>query len=129
MNTIRTSFAVLLCILLVNASWAQEIRWFGESPEMINALEGRGWDAIGFNRLPASAETIVRPPVWNLSRQTAGLSIHFATDSPEIQVSYTPTSSRLEMPHMPATGVSGVDLYVKDGFGKLLWVRGNYKFG
>ncbi|RAI91999.1 SGNH/GDSL hydrolase family protein [Algoriphagus yeomjeoni] len=128
MKTTRTSFAVLICILLVNASWAQEIKWFGESPAMMAAVEGRGWDDIGFNRLPASSEGIVRDPVWTLSRQTAGLSLHFTTDSPEIQVSYTPTSSRLEMPHMPATGVSGVDLYVKDASGKLLWVRGNYQF-
>ncbi|WP_339865885.1 SGNH/GDSL hydrolase family protein [uncultured Algoriphagus sp.] len=129
MKTTRISFAVLIFVLLANASWAQEIKWFGESPEMINALEGRGWDDIGFNRLPASSEGIVRDPVWNLSRQTAGLSLHFTTDSPEIQVSYTPTSTRLEMPHMPATGVSGVDLYVKDASGNFLWVRGGYKFG
>jgi len=115
--------------LIANASQAQEIRWYSEGPEMMQALEGRGWKDIGFNRLPDSAENIVRPPVWNLSRQTAGLTLRFTSDSPEIQVSYTPTSARLEMPHMAATGVSGVDLYVKDGSGKLLWVRGNYKFG
>lgn len=121
--------ASLFLLLIWNISFAQEIRWYGESPEMMQALEGRGWEDIGFNRLPDSAENIVRPPVWNLSRQTAGLSLRFTSDSPEIQVSYTPTSSRLEMPHMPATGVSGVDLYVKDGSGKMLWVRGSYKFG
>ncbi|SFB55275.1 Lysophospholipase L1 [Algoriphagus aquimarinus] len=120
---------ILFLFLFSSASNAQEIRWYGESPEMIQALEGRGWEDIGFNRLPASAENIVRSPVWNLSRQTAGLTLRFTSDSPEIQVSFTPTSTRLEMPHMPATGVSGVDLYVKDGSGKLLWVRGNYKFG
>lgn len=128
----NNSFKLTLVIffyLFANASQAQEIRWYSEGPEMMQALEGRGWEDIGFNRLPDSAENIVRPPVWNLSRQTAGLALRFTSDSPEIQVSYTPTSARLEMPHMAATGVSGVDLYVKDGSGKLLWVRGNYKFG
>ncbi|MFC5625812.1 SGNH/GDSL hydrolase family protein [Algoriphagus winogradskyi] len=119
-----------LCLILIwNTTFGQETRWYGESTEMMNALEGRGWDEIGFNRLPDSAEAIVRLPVWNLSRQTAGLSLRFTSDSPEIHVSYTPSSTRLEMPHMPATGVSGVDLYVKDSSGKLLWVRGSYKFG
>lgn len=119
----------LFLILIWNTTFAQETRWYGESPEMMSALEGRGWNEIGFNRLPDSAEAIVRPPVWKLSRQTAGLSLRFTSDSPEIQVSYTPSSARLEMPHMPSTGVSGVDLYVKDDSGKLLWVRGSYKFG
>ena len=95
---------------------------------MTEALEGRGWDDIGFNRLPDSAENVVRTPVWNLSRQTAGLMLRFSSDSPEISVSYTPTGN-IQMPHMPATGVSGVDLYTKDKAGNWLWVRGNYQFG
>ncbi|WP_245942310.1 SGNH/GDSL hydrolase family protein [Algoriphagus chordae] len=127
-NTMKV-LVTLILLLLWNNSIAQEIQWHGESPAMIAALEGRGWDDIGFNRLPSSAENIVRTPVWNLSRQTAGLSISFSSDSPEIQVSYTPTSKNLEMPHMPATGVSGVDLYVENESGKQHWVRGNYKFG
>jgi lysophospholipase L1-like esterase len=128
MNIKRTILATLFPLLLVSTSWAQEIKWFGESPEMIEALEGRGWEDIGFNRLPASAEGVVRAPVWNLSRQTAGLMLRFASNSPEINVSYTPTGN-IQMPHMPATGVSGVDLYTKDKSGTWLWVRGNYKFG
>lgn len=108
--------------------FAQELNWFVESPEMMNALEGRGWEGIGFNRLPDSAENVVRKPVWNLSRQTAGMMLGFTSDSPEIYVTYKPTGN-LSMPHMPSTGVSGIDLYVKNDSGKLLWVRGSYKFG
>lgn len=33
------------------------------------------------------------------------------------------------MPHMPATGVSGVDLYMKDANGQALWCAGKYSFG
>lgn len=33
------------------------------------------------------------------------------------------------MPHMPATGVSGVDLYMKDADGQALWCAGKYSFG
>ena len=32
------------------------------------------------------------------------------------------------MPHMPSTGVSGVDLYSKSIDGKWLWNRGRFKF-
>lgn len=123
-----TIVATIFLLMGWNISFAQETNWFGESPEMMNALEGRGWEGIGFNRLPDSAENVVRQPVWNLSRQTAGLMLRFTSDSPEIQVTYKPTGN-LSMPHMPSTGVSGVDLYVKNDSGKLLWVRGSYKFG
>lgn len=128
MNTIRNSFSVLICFFFAGALWAQEIKWFGQSPEMMAAVEGRGWEDVGFNRLPASAEGVVRAPVWDLSRQTAGLMLRFKTNSSEIHVSYTPTGN-LQMPHMPATGVSGVDLYTKGKAGNWLWIRGGYKFG
>jgi len=127
----KTRFLNLLTLLFVLVSVevsAQDIQWYGESTEMINSLEGRGWEEIGFNRLPPEAEGVVREPVWNLSRQSAGLLLRFTTESEEIHVSYQ-AGLRLQMPHMPATGVSGVDLYAKDAAGNWLWVRGNYEFG
>lgn len=57
----------------------------------------------------------MRPPVWSLSKHTAGLCIRFETDASDIQVRWELTSGELAMPHMPATGVSGVDLYVRTG--------------
>ena len=39
-------------------------------------------------RLPARYKDIVRPPVWNLSRHSAGINIRFKTNSPEIWVKW-----------------------------------------
>jgi hypothetical protein len=83
-------------------------------------IEGQGWKDVKapFDRFPERAEKTVPPPVWNLSRHSAGLCARFVTDSPTLQIKWSLTSTRLEMPHMPATGVSGLDLYVraaKDG--------------
>src|SRR6186997_277715 len=48
-------------------------------------VEGRGWGEKDlkepFDRLPAKAEGKVRPAVWSLSRDSAGLCIRFASDS------------------------------------------------
>lgn len=89
-------------------------------------IEGRGWPdsavASYYDRLPAKAEKIVRPPVWSLSRHSAGLSARFNTDASEIRIRYEVGSERLAMPHMPATGVSGADLYALDGDGVWKWV-------
>ncbi|MEX2173867.1 MAG: SGNH/GDSL hydrolase family protein, partial [Pirellulaceae bacterium] len=77
-------------------------------------IEGQAWDDVQapFDRLPAKAEGKVRDAVWNLSRDSAGLCVRFTTDSPEVHCRWTLTKANLAMPHMPATGVSGVDLYV-----------------
>jgi lysophospholipase L1-like esterase len=70
-----------------------------------------------FDRLPARAEALVRPPVWNLSHNSAGLYVNFRTNAPRIAVRWTLNSQTLSLPHMPATGVSGVDLYVRNDDG------------
>lgn len=85
--------------------------------------EGQAWsDTLApYDRLPAKVEKVVRPPVWNLSRDSAGIAIRFVSDSPAIHARWALTSPRLAMPHMAATGVSGVDLYAKMG-DKWQWV-------
>lgn len=89
-------------------------------------VEGRGWNESEtekyFDRLPKRANGVVRDAVWNLSRHSAGMLTRFTTDAPEIWVDYKVSSSRLAMPHMPATGVSGVDLYATDENGRWRWM-------
>ncbi|MBT4864562.1 MAG: hypothetical protein HON53_05485 [Planctomycetaceae bacterium] len=87
-------------------------------------VEGQGWSETKslYDRLPEKAEKLVRSPVWSLSRHSAGLCARFFTDATEIHASWTLTSKSLAMPHMPATGVSGLDLYVKTADGKWRWL-------
>ena len=89
------------------------------------AIEGKGWtDTQSFyDRLPAKAEGQVTPSVWGLSHHSAGMCVPFTSDAPSIQVRWSllPNGS-LSMPHMPATGVSGVDLYSKDQSGRWYFV-------
>lgn len=76
-----------------------------------------------FDRLPASAQGQVTPAVWNLSRDSAGMMVRFKTDAGAISVHYKLSKPGIGMPHMPATGVSGVDLYARDEKdGKWKWV-------
>jgi lysophospholipase L1-like esterase len=63
----------------------------------------------------------VRPAVWNLSHDSAGLCARFITDATAISARWTLRKESLAMPHMPASGVSGVDLYVKKD-GKWHWL-------
>ena len=87
-------------------------------------LEGQGWSdtEAPFDRFPAKAKGVERPPVWDLSRDSAGLCVRFVTDAPKIQARWTVRSESLGMPHMAATGVSGLDLYVKTDDGRWRWL-------
>ncbi len=87
-------------------------------------VEGQGFSdtKADYDRLPARAEGVVREPVWNLSRHSAGIAVPFVTDATTIHVRWKLTSDRLAMPHMPATGVSGIDLYVRDDQGQWRWL-------
>ncbi|MCP4778161.1 MAG: hypothetical protein GY880_28435 [Planctomycetaceae bacterium] len=88
-------------------------------------VEGRAYreTAKPYDRLPAKAEAGLRKAVWDLSRHSAGMVARFTTDSTVVKVRYELSSPRLAMNHMPATGVSGVDLYAKTEGGDLRWVN------
>jgi hypothetical protein len=79
-------------------------------------VAGQGWsDAEPFTRLPDRARATVPGPVWELSRASAGLTLEFTTDSRRLAARWTVRSAEMALDHMPATGVSGLDLYVDDG--------------
>jgi hypothetical protein len=89
-------------------------------------LEGREWTERPrlrwFDRFPAEAQKTVTDKVWNLSRDSTGMVVRFRTDASSIHVHYKLMKAQLGMPHMPATGVSGVDLYARNTKGEWRWV-------
>jgi hypothetical protein len=87
-------------------------------------VEGRGWSDTEryFDRFPRKAKGVVRDGVWSLSRHSAGMCCRFETDATRIWARYELSSKSLAMPHMPATGVSGVDLYAQDKQGRWGWL-------
>ncbi len=90
-------------------------------------VEGRAWTDLPrkrwFARLPDAAEGKVTSSVWGLSQDSAGMMVRFKTDANAIWAHYVLRSEKLAMTHMPATGVSGVDLYARDDQGKWRWVN------
>ena len=112
---LRAPLLYLLVVALgaVAGSAQEESLHWHDAAEL--PLEGRGWTETKhrYDRLPAKAESLVRRPVWDLAQHSAGFSVRFVTSATTISARWTLRSKRLEMPHMPATGVSGLDLYVK----------------
>lgn len=108
----------LLCFLFfftvpsVTAQW----KWYNPLKCGFPVIQNQGFiqeTGYSYNRLPDRAKDVVRKEVWNLSRESAGLSIRFFCNAPQIKIRYQ-VAGAFAMPHMPATGVSGVDLYRMD---------------
>lgn len=118
MNTALYVCSVLVLLFAVAGADAAPVpaepglRWL---PATDLTLEGMGWTDTEspYQRLPGRARSIVRPPVWGLAGDSAGLAVRFVTDATEIHARWTLTKTELAMNHMAATGVSGVDLYVR----------------
>ena len=119
--------ASLFCLI----SSAQSLKWYDPQKADFPVLQGQIMQdharEVFYQRLPVEFKNTVRAAVWDRSKKSAGLSICFSTDSKEIVVRYKVRGSHA-MAHMPATGVSGLDLYSYDKHGNEVWLKGNYSF-
>ena len=119
--------SLLLGAVLVRAQAPEApLKWF-DPLEAGPVVHGVGWTELqsGYVRLPDRARDVVRDQIWDLSRNSAGLSLVFESDASEILVLYG-VHDGIQMFHMPATGRSGVDLYTRDCEGRLRWVAPDF---
>lgn len=128
-TTMKKLICLLFCCLFFLPAAAQW-KWHNPMEAGFPVIQNQGFTKeIGdsYTRLPGRAKGVVSEPVWNLSRHSAGLAIYFYSDAPRIKVRYAVTGG-LNMPHMPSTGVSGVDLYSINSDGEWRFCFGNYSF-
>jgi lysophospholipase L1-like esterase len=121
-------------LMSTNVAFAQKqtvYKTWNPEKEQTSVVAGQGWHTgiqNYYDRLPVKVESTVRKPVWSLSKNSSGLNLQFKSDASEIVVKYKVTGA-VQMSHMPATGVSGVDLYAKDAKGNWIWSAGKFSFG
>ena len=121
-------FLFFICLIVFSAQTfaQQEITWY--EPAFVEGVCVTDTSNI-FHRLPSAMKDKVRQPVWDLSENTAGEFIHFKTTAHEITVHYIVKNKNFSMPHMPATGESGLDLFAMDINGNWNWAAPEYHFG
>jgi lysophospholipase L1-like esterase len=125
---------LIYSLLLSLPSFTQpsnQYTWRNPAGNAFPVVEGQAWPAevrSPYDRFPARAEKTLNPNVWNISHSSAGLYIKFKTNATGIAVRYV-VKGALEMTHMPATGVSGVDLYAIDPNGQWKWAPSTRSFG
>jgi lysophospholipase L1-like esterase len=128
-----TFLAAILVFIQVNVFSQGSIHysWWNPANNKFPVIEGQGWPGkvkSAYDRLPKEAEQRVRKEVWDLSQNPAGEVIRFRTNSDRILVHYG-LKEGFAMPHLSATGRSGVDLYAKNSDGGWLWCGAKYSFG
>ena len=120
-------FLVFLPIQGVLGQNAEDLRWLSTSELQVSGRLPQ--DCNGeLGRLPGYLKDQVRLPLWNLGQNAAGVYLEFLTDATTFYIQYH-VLGELALPHMPATGVSGMDLYAEEESGKWEWLRGQYQFG
>ncbi len=87
-------------------------------------VEGQGFKDVKsvYDRLPLRAEATVRPEVWGLSRNSAGILVRFMADTRAIHARWTVTGKNLAGVNITAVASSGLDLYAKTDAGKWRWL-------
>ena len=72
---------------------------------------------LASQRLPQNFESKIRKEVWELSENSAGVSISFKSDTSSLVINWS-VKHDLRMNHMADAGIKGVDLYEqeKDGW-------------
>ena len=111
LSCIAVSVFALLCSLLQVAAAADESRcptgvvWKEARSEltMVDAVyREQLFGTVGglpYDRLPKDAQPKVRPAIWELSEQSAGLAVAFTTNASSIHVDYNCRSSRAGREH------------------------------
>lgn len=122
--------AAMLCLGTTAGLNAQTTLWHDPLKADRPVVQAQADDprlAGTFDRLSEAECEPLRPALRSLSTNSAGLALHFYTDSPQILVRYG-VSGAYAMTHMPATGASGVDLYSIDDHGTWHYRRPDFNW-
>lgn len=116
----RSFFAfIMFAVLSTGFLYAQEKNSIVYTDAQAFPLYGKCVEntSARYERLPAELEGRVRPPVWHLGRNSAGLYIRFKSDSPSIYAKWE-NSSDFIMDHQTPVGTRGLDLYAIEDEGE-----------
>ncbi|WP_390597223.1 SGNH/GDSL hydrolase family protein [Bacteroides sp. f07] len=99
---------ILAMLLLVCHVYAQIV--YHDAANFPLLGKATNYAGARYERFPDSLKNISRAPLWNLSRNSAGMAIRFRSNSTRIAVKWK-TLFDNHMNHMTDVGVKGLDLY------------------
>lgn len=131
-HTLRYTL-IALGLTAMTQAWGQRMTWHDPQQAPMQVLMGQAWpqECRGtYQRFPESRRADIPAAVWGNAQHSAGLSLRFHTLARHITVKLTTANKgTFAMRHMPAMGVSGVDLYELDKQGHTYYCEPKYSFG
>jgi lysophospholipase L1-like esterase len=122
----------LLFSLSIGYAQSKKKLWKPSDHEF-EVVEGQAWPLqtpSPFNRLPNKIASEIAPQIWALAKNSAGLMIRFRSNAEEIKIRYRLNDKiPLQMGHLPATLMSGLDMYAIDSDGEELYCAPERTFG
>lgn len=111
-KTFKIALAAVLALtasMSVAAIKTSELKWIPMKGFPVYGTLAKS-DSIAYVRLPDSLCTQVRPDLYALGKNTAGMYIRFASDASAIGAKWK-SLNKFDMNHMTAAGIRGLDLY------------------
>lgn len=104
--------ALTLAATAAVSVYAGDTKWYSaDSLPLIGKAVDDACTSFRYQRVPDSIESKVkRYDVFWLGNHSAGMAVRFRSDSPEIKAKWK-SRFKVEMNHMPTTGMRGLDLY------------------
>ncbi|GMU86773.1 MAG: hydrolase [Ignavibacteriales bacterium] len=110
----KTLLFLLISFAFIHSQETQPpIVWYGYGSFTVEGLGSP--DSLRespYDRMPVAWKDKVRKPVWELSKNTAGVTVRFYSNTTSIRFKWTVLND-LKMSHMAETGIKGIDLYAK----------------
>lgn len=104
----KRTIILLSMLLLACYGYAQIVYYDASVFPLLGKVVDNG--SPRYERLPDSLKNILRTPLWNLSRNSAGMAIRFRSNSTRIAVKWEVLFNN-HMNHMTDVGIKGLDLY------------------
>ena len=125
LKLIQTTFCLLIGLTL--QAHAQSFTWYNPMETSPSCISGRAWNEeikASYARMPERLQRNMPEKVRNFSKNAAGLSIMFTTNTRNLQIKYT-IEPGAQMVNMARLNQAGVDLYATNKRGKTHWI-GNH---
>lgn len=120
----KTRYLLLILGLLATSTHAQT-KWINPMNAGFTVLQGQAGNSKptgSIHRFACWVKKTVNPKMWKPSKSSTALSVHFYSNAPKIKVRYTIGGAEATQ-HLPATGVTGIDLYSINSNGRWSYLK------
>ena len=105
----KAKLLILLFIVSIGGNLRAQLRFYDASEFPLLGKATQSTTSL-YERFPDSLRSISRQPLWELSQNSAGMSVRFRSNTTQVALKWEVLLDR-HMNHMTDVGIKGLDLY------------------